>query len=195
MELIVARYNEDINWIKENNLNKITTLYCKEKKDDIDQKDYLRVYELPNVGREGQTYLHHIIQNYDNLADVNIFVQANPFDHCSSSIDFIKNNINSFQGYKPFPTFSWPIVNFLCRNLNIPHIRNICEELFINPPSNFDTWFNGMFIVSKSTIRMRSKDFYKKCLSYVIHSNNPIEGHVLERIWVLIFNPEIKSKI
>jgi len=31
---------------------------------------------LPNVGREGHTYLHHIVNNYENLADWTVFSQA-----------------------------------------------------------------------------------------------------------------------
>ena len=32
---------------------------------------------LPNVGRESQTFLHHIVTNYDQLADWTVFTQAN----------------------------------------------------------------------------------------------------------------------
>ena len=31
---------------------------------------------LPNVGRESHTYLHHIVSNYDSLADWTVFSQA-----------------------------------------------------------------------------------------------------------------------
>ena len=31
---------------------------------------------LPNVGRESHTYLHHIVNNYDKLADWTVFSQA-----------------------------------------------------------------------------------------------------------------------
>jgi hypothetical protein len=35
-----------------------------------------RVLRLPNLGREGGTYLHHIIQNWDSLAEQIMFIQA-----------------------------------------------------------------------------------------------------------------------
>ena len=41
------------------------------------------VRDLPNKGREGETYLHHIIDNYDNatgLADHTLFLQAEMHD-------------------------------------------------------------------------------------------------------------------
>jgi hypothetical protein len=47
-----------------------------------------RVLNLPNVGREADTYLRHIVQNYEGcLADVTVFCQGNPFEH---SPDFLK---------------------------------------------------------------------------------------------------------
>jgi hypothetical protein len=33
------------------------------------------------VGREGHTYLHHIIENYDHLSEHIVFTQADPFVH------------------------------------------------------------------------------------------------------------------
>ncbi len=32
--------------------------------------------QLPNVGRETHTYLHHIVSRYDSLADWTVFSQA-----------------------------------------------------------------------------------------------------------------------
>lgn len=36
---------------------------------------------LPNVGREGHTYLHYIVENYDNLPDEVLFSQCDIGDH------------------------------------------------------------------------------------------------------------------
>ena len=32
--------------------------------------------QLPNIGRESHTYLHHIVSRYDTLADVTLFLQG-----------------------------------------------------------------------------------------------------------------------
>ena len=37
--------------------------------------------KLKNIGREGETFLYHIINNYYNLDDVTVFLQGNPFEH------------------------------------------------------------------------------------------------------------------
>ena len=78
---IVARFIEylrNISTLKKAKLRII--VYNKNSKID---NTYLKtvlnadiVQPLPNVGREGGTYIHHIVENYDRLANYTIFSQA-----------------------------------------------------------------------------------------------------------------------
>ena len=63
--IIVARYNEDINWL--NMFYDIINIY------DKGMKYNLHSFQLPNIGREGHTYLYHIINNWDNLSRRTLF--------------------------------------------------------------------------------------------------------------------------
>ena len=36
---------------------------------------------LSNRGREAHTYAHHVATRYNELAEVTVFTQGNPFDH------------------------------------------------------------------------------------------------------------------
>ena len=77
--IVIARYNEDItNFIPFNN-NSI--IYNKGVNDinELINKD--NIINCENVGREGGTYIKHIIDNYDNLSNYIIFTQGNPIDH------------------------------------------------------------------------------------------------------------------
>jgi len=76
VELIIARYNENVEWTLA--YNDIVTLYNKGSglTNGLDT-----IINLPNVGREGHTYLHHIIKNYDSLVSRTIFSQGYPFEH------------------------------------------------------------------------------------------------------------------
>ena len=67
-EIVVARYNEDLTWL--NPYLSIATIYNKGL-EDIDNS-----INIINVGRESHTYLYHIINNYENLADRTIFFQG-----------------------------------------------------------------------------------------------------------------------
>jgi len=57
-------------------------LYIKDQDADLDQmraslsKYKLTITLLPNVGREGETYLSHILSQWDNLANHTMFLQA-----------------------------------------------------------------------------------------------------------------------
>jgi len=75
-QIVVSRYNEDIKWLIPFKL--ITIIY---NKGDEDLNLNFNIIKLPNIGRESHTYLHHIINNYDNLKDRTIFIQGKINDH------------------------------------------------------------------------------------------------------------------
>ena len=76
INIVVARYTEDVEWTKA--YNDIVTIYDK----GLDNHPALSgAIKIENIGREGHTYLHHIIENYDNLAEQIIFTQCDPFVH------------------------------------------------------------------------------------------------------------------
>lgn len=96
-ELVVARYNENIDWTKP--YNDILTVYNKGVPLGMENE-----IPLPNVGREGHTYLYHIVTNYDKLSQMTVFHQGgapvkgyNGHHYCSIDIDFYlfnKSNVN-----------------------------------------------------------------------------------------------------
>jgi hypothetical protein len=82
-EVVIARFNEDISWIKNINSNIKKTIYNKGSDYLIDTK------QLPNIGRESDTFLRHILENYSRLSEYNIFLQGNPFFHYRNILNFI----------------------------------------------------------------------------------------------------------
>ncbi|MCT4634826.1 MAG: DUF3431 domain-containing protein [Rickettsiales bacterium] len=79
-EVVVSRYNEDLNWLKTEFPDEKITIYNKGENNIISQPNW-NIVQLPNIGRESHTYLYHIISNYNNLADRTLFLQGNPYDH------------------------------------------------------------------------------------------------------------------
>ena len=79
--IVVARYKEDISLFRP--FKDYLMIYNKGP-DDIPQ-DFPRssIKNLPNVGREGGTYVNHIVENYNKLSEYTMFIQGNPIDHCS----------------------------------------------------------------------------------------------------------------
>jgi hypothetical protein len=66
---VLAQYNEDLSWSDKYASQR--TVYC--KGGAACSPDAVR---LENVGREGHTYLSHIVNNYDKLAKWTVFSQA-----------------------------------------------------------------------------------------------------------------------
>ena len=71
--LIIARYNENLDWLTKFNDFKILVY---NKCEDLEQNSNFKVLKLENLGRESHTWLTHIVYNYNNLNDINIFLQG-----------------------------------------------------------------------------------------------------------------------
>lgn len=77
-EIVVAHYSEDLTWLKP------VMEYCKVYSKGGPQHApelCVDVEPLENIGREGHTYLHHIVKYYDSLKDVTLFTQGRIDDH------------------------------------------------------------------------------------------------------------------
>jgi hypothetical protein len=77
LTLVVARYEEDVQWTEA--YSDICTLYNKGESKPNTSLPF--VIKLENIGREGHTYLYHIVSNYESLSQSVVFTQADPFPH------------------------------------------------------------------------------------------------------------------
>lgn len=88
-ELVVSVYREDFSWIPSVlDTGKVDSVvvYNKGGRSISFDDPRIRVVDLPNVGREGETFLHHIIHNWSSIPNGIWFAQGGPFDH---SPDFV----------------------------------------------------------------------------------------------------------
>jgi len=89
--VIISKFKEDISWVEE-----LKCDYVVYNKDNglNEYDDYVinsNSIDLCNVGREGHTYLFHIIKNYDNLKNFEIFVHGDPFVHFKDFLSFVNS--------------------------------------------------------------------------------------------------------
>lgn len=88
-ELVVAHFNEDLSWIpKEHQVS----IYSKGE-----PAKHHRSLPLPNIGREGHTFVTHIIECWNCLADVTIFVQGDPLFHCELLLKRLDQEVEWFE--------------------------------------------------------------------------------------------------
>lgn len=183
--IVVARYNENIEWTKE--FSNVIIYNKGEKLSD----DYNQI-TLNNVGKEGHTFYKYIYDNYDNLPDYIFFVQGKPFDHSPNIISDLNKYINNKNLDIGFTYLSSYVINCNlsgCRfHRELPLIQ-VYEKLFNEKKTNMEFKFGAgaQFIVSKKNILKRNKDFYLKIIKMLEYTINPIEGYVIERFHKLIF--------
>jgi Protein of unknown function (DUF3431) len=190
MNIVVARYNEDVEWTKQ---FKNVIIY---NKGEPLPDSYETVIPLKNVGREGHTYYQYIYENYDNLAEYTVFLQGNPFDHSPNIID----QVEEFQSKKDL-NVNFLFLTKLILTITLDHcpyhpgplpISDVYEKLFDIKRKDskiirFKFGAGAQFIVSKATILKRPRSFYLKIIELLNYDKNPIEGFVIERFHGLIF--------
>lgn len=202
--IVVAQYKENVNWI--NGLEDKYDIYLYHKEKGIPKEiekiiKKINYIELPNVGRESHTYIHHILKHFNNLPDKIFFTQAEPFDHINregyATPEFFKNQIEdfmtndySFKGYG-MKHYIWKtgIGN------KTPTMEKLHKDMFENEITDF--YFNngGIFGVKKEYILLRNTKFYDYSLKSLAYDKNPVEGFCFERLWAVIFDKTYKSKI
>lgn len=178
MQIVVAHYRESLDWL-ESFRDRDLVIY--EKSPEHPQA-------LPNVGREAHTYLHHILENYDRLADVTVFLQGDPRDHASDIVEQIWS-VHHDVGFRS-----------LCKHILIEDdhgdpvqptlaLRSFYETLFQQPsPSHFVCHSAACFAVSRANVLAHPKSFYERAMRLLLASQmGPWE---VERLWQFIFaNP------
>ena len=200
-EFVIAQYKENLSWL--NNYEDFCTIYCKNPDATIETK-YWRWKSLPNVGRESHTILYHIINNYDTLSEITVFLQGNINDHpgdiYNNPFDYLtrinKNNQMIYQKTDPFQDWGkikhWVINKKLLKNGQMKRAEftmgEFWEEIFGKKHPDFIcVSYAGCFAVHRDLIRRRPLKFWKKLISYLDDHSNPEIGHYFERLWVSIF--------
>lgn len=165
---------------------------------------------LPNVGREGHTYFHFIIENYRNLPDQILFTQYDPLDHFKSlSIFGTKKNSINMKRFLLCPIDDIVIIrptdfDYEVRHRHIDWI-DYCKKIFdnfgeaeLNQLLMIGSNINGIFRVTKKAILRRPLSFYKNCIKLLSTEADPESGYFFERMWKYIFadfGNDIDSKI
>lgn len=206
--IVVARYNEKLEWLKEDPFSKHQVIvYNKGVNEDFYHAG--KVVPLKNLGREGHTYLHHIVKNYDNLHDITIFLPGS--SDLPRKIEKTKKMVQRIDQEKK-AVF---ITESVCQK-DLYHftMEQYCstspENKSLNSDSTielskirpFGKWFEEMFCdsvlthvsycgilsVSKKDVLQHPKSYYENLLKQLSYSSNPEVGHYVERSWQAIFS-------
>jgi hypothetical protein len=78
VEVVLAHHSEDLAWLSQIPKDVHLSIYTKGSRIELSKPLVAKasVKQLLNVGRESHTYLSHIVENYERLADWTVFTQA-----------------------------------------------------------------------------------------------------------------------
>lgn len=191
MEVVVARYNEPLEWTREFR----ATIYNKG-----DACGYQTI-SMPNVGREGHTYYSHIYNNYYTLADTTVFLQGSPFDHSPNILERLRELSKRVCGgfeylsENVYQSNTWecpyhgglPLSRVYEELFGLSHLGSLCKSVFGRFYMPFEFGAGAQFAVTRERIHRRPREFYLKIVKMLEESVNPIEGFVIERFHGLVF--------
>jgi Protein of unknown function (DUF3431) len=214
LEIVVARYNENLHFIQYDPFGQFPIwVYNKGTNLKFYKTDNMTIKSLPNVGREGHTYLHHIITHYDCLPEVTVFLPGSADFH----LKWEKSSMVLFEAMEKMKTI-------IIHDMEVEHICDILADFSMNnhPSQNpinrnenqivdlepsalrpfgvwYHTWFpdipcryivhNGVLAIHRDHIRQRPKEFYQDFIEQLSTSSNPEVGHYVERAWCALFYP------
>jgi hypothetical protein len=215
IQIVISRYNENLEWMKESPFEGHEYIVYNKgpNKDFHKSEDLKEVIQLDNVGREGHTYLYHIIHNYDNLADVTVFLPGSvelphKCERSKNLLKYIKENNRSALAcaygskktvYDMFKDFQ--IDDYLSSNEN-NKTMNKDSSMKISDVRPFGNWYkttfgedaeskcftmNGILAISKSDILKKPKSHYEKLITQLDDHQNPETIHYFERSWENVF--------
>ena len=215
--MVVSRYAEDVAWLSLLPFKDVI-IYDKNDNPDISNGNPPKgaiVKRLPNVGRCDHTYLHHIITNYDQLADVTLFTTAscpNLEWKWKKLVSVIRKLQITNDSVFPVHCTRLPIhVEYADFKLDGAYVaRDPSNAQFSSnvklgpsPIRPFGAWYahmfgrldvravtyHGIFAVSAKHVRQRPIEEYQRIMSFVTDHSNPEAGHYIERSWHAIFKP------
>jgi hypothetical protein len=190
-ELVVAHYNESLNWLSNTPTWLKKTVYTKGASPMVEPS-----FVLPNRGREAHTYLYHIVNQYDALADYTVFCQGKPFDH---AYDFHRQ-LRGLELDAPSDVFRWightidtdtPDGKLFGEWSKNPSgesldIAGFYQELFGTlPPLSYPFVLGGQFMITRELVCRQPRAYYEKALRLSLVFPNA--AHCFERLWDQIF--------
>lgn len=199
LSLVVARYEEELNWLRRIPQNIQVSIYNK------GHSTLSRASAaLPNVGREAHTYLYHIVHQYDMLSDYTFFCQGKPFDHAYDFHHTLRRwATENFER----PLFEWlgHIIDtdttdgllFQTWSKNEDkrrlYLANFYEQLLgSTSPVLFPFVLGGQFVVARELVHQKPRWFYEQALQ--LSQTFPDAAHCFERTWDALFGVEGISK-
>jgi hypothetical protein len=221
IQLVISHYGDTLSWLNDVTSyleldNRRDDILCYCKNDRTNPNVCPHIIRRPNIGRVDETYLYHIIHNYDRLPDYTIFMPDTSFD--KHKLNFSWTLLKLFKEKK-----STILLGHVHEKFLYSHLYYLKVEKYLGFYQNqwngetvlcgirpFGVWYNHffdikekshiklatyytMFVVSREHIRQTSLQKYKELLSHLQNGDSLECGHFMERSWSSVFDPPSSS--
>ena len=192
-EFVVAHDKGNLEWIAP------YSNYCHvyHKGEDIVPRYEFRQWDrLPTTIRgEAHTYLHHIISNYNHLADITVFLNEGLATHqrdgsaYNDVFNYVKEARKSGISFKrPGRTLS-KFESITSRTSHLGSLAQFWKTVFDKPhPSKITFSPGSCFGVSRELIRKHPNDFYQNILSHLSLEHSLEFNSYMEKFWIAMFS-------
>ena len=198
VEVVISKYNEDGEWIKR--INHKTIVY--DKSDNPIEGSIHR----PNIGREAETLLFHIIENYNHLPDLTIFLQGDPRSNpVKYTYDEVIDEVNKEHEHKLKTILTWEghtnIRNYWLKSCAV------LNDVLFEPNDDMVTYSSGVqYVIPKELILNRPLDLYRSLHYQIIKYGHKglvgdkkdlsdgIDAWTMELVWGNLFDLNKKLK-
>lgn len=213
---VINHFQGQVDWIKDLKFEyilynkfdpQISSQYWKTGQENT-QEYYKRLFSIPNyleimkpvsnipnlvsnVGHDAYTFFNHIINHYDDLDDVTIFLHSTPFHHYHGG-DFVEM-LNEIDQAVDFDDYGQSMISDVNGEpTDRCPVGDIFSQLFpdVDVPESFTFTSGSLFSVSRSAILRKSRDFYEQCRR--ITEVEPLAPWAFERLYRTIFTIETK---
>jgi hypothetical protein len=162
LQIVVARYKEPLNWLKDDPFNKYPVIIYNKGGDNnyFKSSNIIKEIKLSNYGLEVHSFLYHIINNYNNLANITAFLQGsielpNKYNRAACTITESVSRNTSILGVNlscscaVSSNFKEDNYNFTMDRYFMSHATNlITDENSKTVPCKFrpfGNWYNELF--------------------------------------------------
>jgi hypothetical protein len=192
IKILIAHYNEDLEWTKKLKYN-----YT------IISKNGIKSDTLKNTGNEASSYLEYIIENYNNLANYTFFIHGHRNSwHHKENIDEKINNIVIKHDYYNLNDLNITTTYELSQRVYdeykiiielIPILENILNKKIDFEKIKYRSC--AQFYVSKKNILLNDINVYIKLYEFIISTNisSYFTSRLLEYTWHFIFTHNLED--
>lgn len=183
--VVIARFSEPLDWLR--SLPEDYELYISNSGEVLSREelktstDVVTIAPVPNLGREAGHWIRYMVTNYNNLADINVFLQGNPHIGHTTNILFEME-----RSHLKHP-FCYLTSKDCCETI-IPcgiartFVQSSVGRKYKTVPLRSGGVWGGQFYATKETIRNNPLEYYQDLLK-AVESDKHKSAYALEYGW------------